>query len=384
MCDLEVNTACYAWTDAQIIYLTQLCRVDSMQGMADLFVLELSRISTILLEALGETEIFHRIYRLSPPPAYSGSGLRAIPGIKTISLGRSVQAHFNAEIASLGELPDYRELFTAGLWGETLHFIRAVWGNRTPEIHLIEEGFYSYVKDARKCRLDNAQKEFIERFLRYGGRAVKARRMVRDIRVFCPDIMRVKVPYAIRSLTPIDLRSSFWIQLAKKIVPLELAEEYDKRQVVFLMSPRKQKYEETLDETISVIDVVMRQVGPENMIVRLHPADRSAEEVLRAKYPDEPLYIDYTTFWLESLGALADFQKTIFVVRNSSVLLSLLEMDIHSQRMCLTYKLYNYYRKHGDVYRDYLSEQLRKSFDIRVPEDYEELKTSLILERGEK
>lgn len=365
--------ACYAWTDTQIINMIQVMNVYYPDHKADLFVLKLDRISETLLKEVEVLHVFDHVQTIFPKQKFApGRPLLSIPGIKTMIMNHCHQIHVRDTVYSVSPAEVYKSVLLPGFWAESLSFLRSISKQEIPPVYFVEEGMYSYVKNSFRCRIDSYWKDIYERLFRYRGFYFLARQKVKGIFVYqpdsmiaCPELPRLKLP-------AIELRSSFWQLLLAAIVPREMIQEYRQRKYIYLVGALKPEYEPTYDRTKELISQTIATVGGNMIAVRMHPKDREALQDF-----SNMTFVDRDAYWFEGLGAFVDLSNKVLVTRNSSAISAMINMGVAPKKIILTYKLYDFYRKYGDYYRDKLVEQLKSIATIRVPATLEELQRSL-------
>ena len=363
--------ACYAWTDTQIVNMIQVLRTFYSDQSADLYVLKLDRISDSLLTA-AEHCVFHQVCRIPPPPDFQPDHfVQCVPGIKTIFIGRQVQASFMPALSDCSH--EYTLVLLPGFWAESLHFLRVMFPKHMPQIRFVEEGMYSYLKNCFRCRIDSPWKDCLERYLRHGTFYVRAKKRVDGFFLYRPEDIKVSYSFPCIRIPALNIRSSFWHGFFSKMIPESLRNAYQDRRFIFLVGALKSGYEPTYARTQELINLVADTISPEDLVVRPHPASRQGLCVL-----SDLILIDRSAYWFEGLGSVVDLRTKTLIARNSSALSAFIRMGIVPRQIILTYKLYDYYQAHGDPYRDELAEQLRLSVQTLVPADERELKEILM------
>ncbi len=368
--------ACYAWTDTQIINMIQTLRTVFPGQSADLYVLKLDRISDSLLSAI-EKSAFFRSTTLLPigPELRFSNPLVQLPGLKTISLGRQYDRFFAGQLERRPYKESYNELLIPGFWAETLHIFRALTPDTLPALHFVEEGMYSYVRDSFRCRIDVMWKERLERMLRYGGTYRRARRQVRDIFLYRPEDMEILPDLPRRKIPPIDTAEPFWQSLFREMIPAESLRLYQERDFIFLSGALKTGYETTPARTEELLRLTAEAVGADRVVMRPHPSfPLESIEKMDGSYAAT----DCGRYWFEGIAALVDLDRKVIIARNSSVLQMIMEMRNFPRAVILTYKMYDFYARHGDPLRDKLAEKLAQNVPTYVPESRDMLSHILL------
>ena len=345
------RAAYYIWTDTQLVHAFQIRKYLYPDVSADLFVLDVGRVSEQAQKFLEDHTVFDNLYRL-PLPAYctSSSLWSKLPILRQITHSREYTQYFSRTVGQYGP---YDLFFTAGFWAESLYFLSAISKDKLPEIYFLEEGLASYAKDSLRCRVDSYWKERLEKRICFGNIARQAKKNVCGIYLNCPELYFCSQPIE-RFSIPAHRDTPLEKELLGCLCRGAPLEEYKKRDVVFISSGLRDDYEPDHRESDDILRHIIAACGAEKIIYRAHPTELHEKERL-SDLSGLGIFVDSVPYWFESIFPSVLWNEKTIITRNSSSVFTLICTQNVFPNLILTYPLYRSYRKNGDPIRSTLS-----------------------------
>lgn len=361
------RAAYYLWTETQLVHAFRIRKYLYPDVSADLFMLDVGRISEQLQNFLENHDIFDNVHYLRIPPyCTSSSPWSKLPLLRQLTHSREYTQYFSRTVGQYGP---YDLFFTPGFWAESLYFLSAIGKDIIPKIYFLEEGLASYARDSFRCRIDSYWKERMEKKICFGNIARKARKNVCGIYLNCPKLYFCSQPierFGIPARRDTPLEKELMDCLCHG-APLE---EYQKRDVVFISSGLRGGYEPDHRESDNILRHVIAACGAEKIIYRAHPTEFHEKERL-SNLSSLGVFVDSTAYWFESIFPLVSWNKKTIITRNSSSVFTLICTETAFPTLILTYPLYSSYRKNGDPIRS----KLRQIYSILYGEHREKICT---------
>ena len=259
------RAAFYVWTQTQLVNAVIVRRAFFSDIPADLYVLDVGRISTNSLLFLKQRKIFDElVFFTLPPYCPTKLMLSKLPLLKLMIHSLEYKRFFSKLLLDKGP---YNLFFAPGFWAETLYLLYGLSQKVFPSIYFIEEGLASYARSSFRCRIDSNWKNILEKYLCFGRFAVNANRAVIGIYLRNPewyfskeDIPCLRIPTIDNDLIQVE-----FLSLLRKNAPLK---EYQNRNILFISTGIQPKYEPNHRESDIVLQQVIRKYGAENIIYK--------------------------------------------------------------------------------------------------------------------
>ncbi len=371
-CYKKVPLAFYAWTDTLILNAVKVKVTYFLNYQADLFILELPRISRSLVEQLKKQEIFQEVLWIKPPfddmPACRRKFSKAF-------LIHQYRTCYFTQLQQISR--NYGVLFAGALWSETImlfQYLRQY--NPQLVIYIIEEGTANYcgIRAITRCDPLNAWRDKVIRKTRYAGIYEKAVEAISGMFLACPEGCLNKEG---ESIFPVSGHESLAFRRLISSCTAELMlEEYHSRHVIFFLQP---EYGLDWENTLRLIQAVVLAVGPKNIIIRPHPNSGNVIWQLNKILPSE-VYVETVQFPFEYVLYTTGWQDKILISRGSSCLFYPRYICGQEPVVIFTNRLYDDRKKRADAMPfliDRLKEIYKTSDDIFCPETIADLKKYL-------
>lgn len=376
--------AFYGWTDILLTNLVNTkinCFADEN---ADLFVLNLDRVSRKFVGEIEKKGVFKNVFWITRPAFHKDIGPLTFPQ-KVIKLffGERYYRCYKAQLEQYCGNQSYDILFTGAFWSETLFLFRYFRRNQPNiRIHIVEEGTTNYSSPPGwqyQCMPTTKGREKLMRCIYYPFTWKKARASVSKMHLYSTEITRNDTTIAAEKLPPIDKANPICLDLLLRVESDSDASEYDKRSIYFISGSIIDGYENTFDETYRIIDSILQVAPKEKLLIKAHPAQASGTQSFAAQYEPE-VYVDRRSFVFESIICEKDLSNKLFIARNSSVPLLMKTQLGKSNSAIYTYKLYDFYSKKGESTMDVTSKDMLTLYSPEkfcAPNTLEELEVQL-------
>jgi len=303
--------AFYAWTDTLVLNAYRIRMTDYAQEEADLIVLNLPRVSKSVISEIERTGAFRKIIRIED--VHRGKRNAVQKALKLFSGER----YYRAVKCQLTEIADcvYNELFTGGLWADSL-FVYRFMAEKNPDVRigLMEEGVVNYggMRTALWCDAINRKRDFLFRNLFFAGIYKKGCGALEKLYLAepaaCLKTGTLKL-CAIRSDAP------GYRALMEKLGDEEHILPYRQRCAVFFMQPES---EADGMITAQIVCELAKRFGAEQVIVRAHP-DTHSVQALKEACPG--VYVDLCEVPFEAIAGQIDWSDKVLAARASSCML---------------------------------------------------------------
>lgn len=366
----------YAWTDMQLVNLTNLRMNQMRAGQADLVLLGLARITPSIIKAIQETGCFRNIHSIELDEASLVQARKRHDwAMLCAKLTKESRYIMKFEKALKGQR--YDRVIIPGFWAETLALLKAV-QKTSPEVWVdfIQEGsrhgeelFASTLSPSRMIRLYHTLKE--------GFRIRAWRRRCQNAYFYEPTRFQAEeeqcgiryCPLAPQKTADTSLRQ----MLARIPVDPELVDLYDLRDVILLTDDalrwRRPDSFDVLDFWDLAEDAATL-LGRERIIVRAHPACCLPEDrqVGTLTIDRSPLPLEILLLKLEAQRPGSVKQKTFLL--GYSFICEAMVLAFGLQPTFISYR----YLGHPIGKDDQLND---RRLSIAFPADYSELRTLL-------
>lgn len=364
--------AFYAWTDSLILNAVKVKLSNFPDYQADLFILELPRISRHLVRCLEKGGIFQNILWIKLP-------FDDLPPIRRklskIFLVHWYRTFYFSQLEQISK--SYGTLFAGALWSETImlfQYLRQY--NPLIEIQIIEEGTANYygIKAITRCDPLSPWRDKIIRRTRYIHVYEKAVRAITGMFLACPEGCLSKNRERLYPVLGHD--SPAFRQLLSNCTAGLALEEYRSRRVIFFLQP-----EHGLDckKTLRLVQAAALAAGPENIIIRPHPDSGDMIWQLKKVLPPE-VYLEMAQFPFEYVLYTMGWQNRILISRGSSCLFYPRYILGQEPTVIFTNRLYDCGKKNVDAMPlliEKLGEIYKTSERVLCPETIDEFKKLL-------
>lgn len=360
--------AFYVWTDTSLINSIKIKETYYKNEMADLFILDLPRVSRLLVDSVKELGIFEDIYWLQDPQDFIKKPLRRFSRILG---GRYYYKHIAHQLETLKD-KKYDLLFTGGLWANTLFLYKLFLKNNSGlQIAIVEEGTVSYggTSTVFWCDADSRRRDLMFRYTLYIDIYRKACKAISSVYLSCPE---GSIECGNIEKIPILACDEVMSRISSKFADEEYFNVYQKRQVVIFTQPES---EEDICTTKEIIETFREAYGSKDIIVRIHPNQKIDSKDL-VENPD--IYVDYGVVPFELMLSRVSWEEKTLIARASSCMFYPFYLKREEPRL---YFIFHLYAEKNNQLISNLSERLTTLYTntdrIQIPRTTEELKNAI-------
>lgn len=300
--------AFYAWTDTLLLNAVNLKTGEFAAEQADLFVLQLPRVSPQLLQYIRQQHIFRNVI-LIPEPTEGADGL--LHKIMKIFSGRQYYRMFEQSLSQVAG-QQYRLLVTGGFWSYSLFMYRAL-ARYNPQLELafLEEGIASYAGEDMLLWCDplNKPRSLLLHLLFYPGMFEAARRAAKTLYLYCPEACLSSRLLVVR---PIGIYTPQTTALLAALGQQTDMDSYRTRSVIFFLQPET---DADMERTAGWIRMASEEIGGEQILIKPHPDSVDRLESLQLA-PE--ILIDRSRVTFESVLAQVDWSDKLLITKGTS------------------------------------------------------------------
>ena len=342
--------AFYTWTDTQILNALNLKTGTFPQEEADLFVLELARVSQPLLEQVRRQGVFRRIVRI-PEPTDGRTGFVHV--LAKLFSGPQYHAAFRNSVDLVpGE--QYRLLITGGFWSYTVFLYRMLAkANPQLEVAFLEEGIASYdgASILYWCDPKSKLRSALMHLMFYPGMVGAAKRATKTLYLYCPEACMNRGQLTVLPMGPYTPQTLAVLQALGAHTDLDA---YRTRPVIFFLQPEP---DDELRRTVTWLNAAVKQFGGENVMIKPHP---DSIDRLAALPLDPAVRVDTTRVSFDNILPQVDWSGKLLITKGTSCVFYPRYILGQEPDVVFLFKLYPHTRLKGLIER--LALQLRAQY----------------------
>ena len=382
--------ACFAWTNLQIINMTN-AKINLYQDeKADLFIRTGPHISKDLVEAVRCSGIYDKVYTFDPVVlSYKNMRWGWIPVFKVFLLRGEFQKAYDALLEGLCGGKKYRRALVTWFYVENV-FVLDYWKRHASNfsITLVEEGtgtyFYSKKDLVFPMFMGKHLKDRIRRKVTEGPLARVLRRDIDSICMYRPEYSKPDVNYRKLQLPQIHETANpevyHLLRAATRSVAENCLERYEKSKAIYfsLFTQEGPEYDAT---SLEILKALMEAFPSGQVAAKIHTGDPLHAETF-AKEVEERVFADREVYIFEGLYAqMHERNRKLLVSCISSAAINPKFMFGDEPFVIFTYRLYSDYRTRPIEGDDWIAKALLDAYSdksrIMIPNSMEELKTML-------
>ena len=382
--------ACFAWTNLQIINMTN-AKINLYGGeKADLFIRMGPHISDDLVEAVRSCGIYEHIYTFDPVVlSYKNMALGWVPGFKVLLLRGEFRKAYDALLDQLCGGRNYRRALVTWFYVENV-FVLDYWKRHSDSfaITLVEEGtgtyFYSKKDLAFPMFMGKHLKDRIRRKVTEGPLARILRKDIDSICMYRPEYSQPDVDYRKLQLPQVREETNpevyrLLCEATRTATKKQMAHYEDSTAIYFsLFTQEGPEYDAT---SLSILTAVADAFPKNRVAAKIHTGDPLHAETF-AKELEDRVYTDREVYIFEGLYAQMQKQdQKLLVSCISSATVNPKFMFGDEPYVMFTYRLYNDYQTRPIQGDDWIAEALLDAYSdktrVMIPNSMEELKTML-------
>jgi hypothetical protein len=380
--------ACFAWTNLQILNVTNTRVNIYSEEKADLYVRMGRHISRELIAAVITSGIYENVYVLDPVEiSYAHTKFGKVPRLRVLFLRDAYIKAYTALLEHTAPNRKYERVLMAWFFAENAYVIN-YFAQHTDHlaITLVDEGTGSYCYGQKELFFPGfmSSGRWQNRLRRWLTEGILAKRLSKNIDTIClyrpeycqPDIKykKVRLPQIKKDTNPV-----IYDLLCASAGSLDSTQfiRYNKRRYFYfsLFSQEGKSFDMV---SINILDSVLKSSFNKQVIAKIHTGNTAHAENFAKSYEDR-IYVDRNVYIFEALYAqLDDPSDKVLVSCASTATLNPKFMFGEEPYVIFTYRLYNTYRQVGVERDDWIANALKDAYEdkskVMIPNSMQELK----------
>ena len=377
--------ACFAWTNSQIINITNAKLNIYADEPADLYIRMGRHISSELIAAVKSEHIFENIYCMDPLNInYNKLLFGKIKHIRGLFVKRALRKAYRALLDKLCYEKEYTRVITSWFYTENVYLID-YWAHNSKQLPItfIDEGTGSYCLNKKDMyypfSLIRSRKEQLKKLWNEGALVRKYSRNVDSICLYRPDYCRPDIDYKKYTLPVIDPETNpIMHRVLCSCIGLDYTHfiRYNKRDIIYFTTYSTEGVE--FDKrSLLYLESIIDKGGERNVITKVHTGNTNHCENFAKSYEDK-IFVDRERYIFEGLYAqLEDQENKVLLSCMSSATINPKFMFNKEPYIIFTYRLYDGYRQEGVERDDWMAEKLIDAYEdksrIMIPNSMFEL-----------
>lgn len=379
--------ACFAWTNLQIINITNARINHYGEEKADLYIRMGRHISKELIGAVRASGVYENVYTLDPISInYKKMRFGSIPRLKVLFLKKAYINAYNALLEHTAPRKTYSRVLMAWFFAENA-FVINYFAKHTKHlaITLVDEGTGSYSFNKKQLSFPMFMaahwKDRVRRWLSEGSIAVKLARNIDTFALYRPEYCQPDVDYKKLTLPQIHEETNPIMHsilcAAASSLDQTLLIRYDKRRYIYfsLFSQEGKDFDMT---SINILDTMVNAGFHKQAVAKIHMGNTHHAENFAKSYENR-IFVDRNVYIFESLFAqLEKPEEKVLVSCASTATLNPKFMFGQEPYVIFTYRLYSTYRQIGIERDDWIANALIDAYEdksrVMIPNSIEELK----------
>ena len=382
--------ACFAWTNLQIINMTNAKLNVYPEEKADLFIRMGPHISDALVEAVKSSNVYANVYTFDPVVlSYKNMALGWVPVFKVLLLKGEFRKAYDALLDGLCGPRKYSRALVTWFYAENV-FVLDYWKRHADKfaITLVEEGtgtyFYTKKDLAFPMFMGKHLKDRIRRKVTEGPLARVLEKDIDSVCMYRPEYCHPDVDYRKLQLPLISEETnpvvhSLLCAATAQVLPQRL-ERYDESSAIYfsLFSQEGPSYDAT---SLEILGSLTEAMAPGKVVAKIHTGDPvHAREF--AKEMEDRAFVDREVYIFEGLYAqMQQRERKVMVSCISSAAINPKFMFGEEPYVIFTYRLYNDYRNKPIPGDDWIADALTDAYTdksrILIPDSLEEFRDML-------
>lgn len=363
--------ACYAWSNLQILNVTNAVANIYSNEQADLFVRMGPHLSESLIAALENSGIYRHVHCIDPLKIdVSKERGGRIPRFRIFALKRAYQNAYDALIGQLCGETVYGRVLVPWFFADSVFFLR-YWAKNSPNLRIsfVEEGTSSYYyTKGQMCfpmfNVGNLRAK-VKRHILEGPLMRKFSKHVDSICMYKPEYCQEDIDFKKEVLPLIcqDTNPKMYRVLKAASAGLSYRHfmRYEKKDVIYFSSynVNNPEFEQQCGQ---FLQTVVNKDFPGNIICKVHTHASTHAETFASELEDQ-IFVDREKYIFESLYMQLPRQSERTLISCvSTTAFTPKFMFGEEPTIIFTYRLYNDYRQHPVESDDRLAEILRSSY----------------------
>lgn len=382
--------ACFAWTNLQIINISNAKINLYPEEEADLYIRMGPHISGGLISAVKKMGIYKNVYTIDPIVlSYGKMRLGSVPVLKYFLLKRSYIKAYNALMDNTCPARSYSRVLMTWFYAENA-FVLNYWARHTDHlaITLVDEGTGSYCYFKKELYfpmfMANKLKDRLRKQVTEGAIARKLAKNIDSIALYKPEYCREDIDYKKLTLPTVSQENNpviykLLISAAGSVDPMTQI-RYDKSRFIYfsLFSPEGESFDATSNR---ILRNLIQESCTQEVIAKVHTGNPvHAQEFAREL--EDRIFVDRQVYVFEGLYAQLDKAENMVLVScASTAAINPKFMFNQEPYVIFTYRLYDTYRQCGVERDDWIASALKDAYDdksrVMIPNTMQELRNMI-------
>lgn len=382
--------ACFAWTNLQILNVTN-ARINLYgDKKADLYIRMGTHISKELIAAVKASGVYENVYPLDPIVlSYKNMKLGFIPHFRVLLLKKAYTDSYNALLDHTAPNKKYERVLLAWFYAENA-FVINYFAQNTDHlaITLVDEGTGSYCYKKKELFFPMFMAgRWQDRLRRMLAEKPVAKKLAKNIDTIClyrPEFCQPDIDYKKLTLPQIrpETNPVVYNILCASAGSLDYTQfiRYNKRRYIYfsLFSQEGEEFDRT---SIEILDSVLKGSYEKQVVAKIHTGNTAHAQNFALSYEDR-IYVDRNVYIFESLYAQLDNPSDkVLVSCASTATINPKFMFGDEPYVIFTYRLYNTYRQIGVERDDWIANALIEAYEdksrVMIPNSMHELQNMI-------
>ena len=333
--------AFYGWTDYLLLNLVSTKESHYPTEPADLFVFNLNRVSTELIDAIKESRVFENVYLIQP--MHQSKLIGFANKIKRLFSGNKYYRYYAQQMESFTGSTKYTIFFTGAFWSETLNIARYLFtANPEMEINFVEEGTASYLDTdyLYRCMPRGGAREKIYRYMHYRDSYRRAKRQFKYVYLYEPKLKassdNVKRILPISELVTAE-------RILRKVSDSVNIYPYSACKFFFFITPSRAGQKDVHEESLTILESIMDSIKRSDVLVMLHP-DIVGAEAESCRHRSKEMHVIASTVLVEAVFSQVDMSEKVLVSTNSTALITPKLLFNKEPHIIMTHRLFKIHK----------------------------------------
>lgn len=379
----------YAWSNTILINMLNAKINCFKEEKVDLLIRCSPTLSREFVDEIKSSGVFENVYFIDMPRMNKNRGVFGkIPKLKMFGMKKAIKNYYIRYARENFAEKNYTCLLTGGMWNDTIFLLDALGRyNRNIKVEFIEEGERSY-EGIESIQVTVVVANWKERIIKKYNEGSLKRKYKRNISnrlyLYKPERYEEKFRDTLIKLPQILEESNGKCFSILKKVADRLGDThllyYEKRKVYYFANYLIPKYEPTYNTAYSIIDVLIKRMGKNRIVIKPHSSSTEHRLNFAEEYEKE-VFVDRDNFLFEVLYTKLNVNDKVFVAKSSTSLLYPMQLFGQEPYLIFTYKLFDYYHQYEDEITEKYVNDLRAMYTspekIFVPNTMMELENQI-------
>lgn len=382
--------ACFAWTNSQIINITNAKINLYPNEKADIYIRMGTHMSKSLISAVKTSQVFEHVYYLDPINLdYKKLKCGFSKYLRLFFLRKGYEEAYNALLEHLCGERKYNRAMLAWFFTENV-FLLNYWSKFTDQLAItfVDEGTGSYCYTKKEICfpmfMANSAKIKIKRYLAEGKLARRFAKNIDTICLYRPEYCRPDIDFEKKQLPIISKETNpiMYELLCNAVQSLDYIHQiqYEKRDYYYFTTYSAEGKSFDL-RSLEILDTIVRSTSEKKSIVKVHMGNTQHGTSFAQSY-EEKLFVDRERYIYEGLYAqLGNPNKKVLISCASTATINPKFMFGDEPYVIFTYRLYDTYRQCGVERDDWISSALIDAYEdksrVKIPNSMFELEEML-------